>query len=46
MPKSSFLNPKKVFDLKCVEIVGNLLKLLEMLPLVITAFGSGIKMPE
>lgn len=46
MPKLSFLNPKRVFDLKYVEIVGNLLKLLEILPLVTKAFGSEVEKPE
>lgn len=46
VPKFSFLNPKRVFDLKYVEIVGILLKLLEILPLVTIAFGSGIEKPE
>lgn len=46
MPKFSFINPKRVFDVKYVEIVGNLLKLWEIVPLVTTAFGSGIEKPE
>jgi len=43
MSKFSFLNPERVFDLKYVEMAGNLLKLLEILQL---AFGSGTEKPE
>lgn len=46
MPKFSFLNPKRVFDLKYIDIVGNVLKLLEILPLVTIAFESEIEKPE
>lgn len=46
MPKFSFLNPKRVFDLKYVEILKNILKVLEILPSITIAFGSGIEKPE
>lgn len=46
MPKFSFLNAKRVLDQKYVEMAGNLLKLLEILPLATIAFGSGTEKPE
>lgn len=46
MPKFSFLNLKRVFDLKYIDIVGNVFKLLEILPFVTIAFESRIEKPE
>lgn len=46
MPKFSFLNTKRVLDQKYVEMAGNLLKLLEILPLATIAFGSRTEKPE